>query len=208
MLTIRSATMMRLRYGCLSGWAVALLVAVATGAETPAKPNATTTPDVAATIGGEVITLHDVDERALKTNMKLAQSLYNARRAVLDQIILERAFAAEAGEAGTTVDLLIRKKIAEKTTPITSADIEAFYNANKARMRGRTIEKATPQIRTRLMSQRQVAAKRGLLAEAKKTTSVEIKLGPPRAEVLVAANEPSKGPAGAKVTIVEFSDFQ
>ncbi len=201
--------MSRMKYGCLSGCAVVLLAAVVASADAPAKPGSgSVTADVAATIGGEVITLHDVDERALKTNMKLAQSLYDARRAALDEIILERSLASEASAAGMTVAQLVRKRIAEKTASVTPSDIETFYNANKARMRGRTLAQSTGQIRTMLASQRKNAAKKSLLAEVKKNTAIEIKLGAPRVEVVVAASEPTKGPANAKVTIVEFSDFQ
>jgi acetyl-CoA synthetase len=37
---------------------------------------------------------------------------------------------------------------------------------------------------------------------------VQITLDAPRVEVKVAANDPAKGPADAKVTVVEFSEFQ
>jgi protein-disulfide isomerase len=33
-------------------------------------------------------------------------------------------------------------------------------------------------------------------------------LEPPRVEVTLAANDPSRGPAAAPVTIVEYSDYQ
>ena len=44
---------------------------------------------VAAYVGGEPIMMADVDAKALKTNMKLAQSIYDARRAALDEIIMD-----------------------------------------------------------------------------------------------------------------------
>jgi len=185
-----------------------LLAVVVAKGEPPVKSGASATADVAATIGGEVISLRELDERVLKTNMKLAKSLYDARRTALDEVILEKALASEASAGGMTVDQLVRKRVADKIAPVTNTDIEAYFNANKARLRGRTLEQTTGQIRSMLVSQRKSAAKKSLLAEVKKNTIVKIKLDAPRAQVAVAANEPSRGPATAKVTIVEFSDFQ
>ena len=42
----------------------------------------------------------------------------------------------------------------------------------------------------------------------KSKNNVTTTLDPPRVPVTVAANDPVKGPAGAPVQIVEFSDFQ
>ena len=47
-----------------------------------------------------------------------------------------------------------------------------------------------------------------LLANIKTKHDVRINLDPPRVPVTVAANDPVKGPAGAPVQILEFSDFQ
>ena len=63
-------------------------------------------------------------------------------------------------------------------------------------------------IRTYLENQRRFEARKAYLDQVKKDAAVRISLQPPRAEVKIAAHDPVKGPDLAKITIVEFSDFQ
>jgi hypothetical protein len=183
-------------------------VCAAAWAEPPAKaedPKAKA--GVAAYVGGEAITLQDLDVIALK-NMKLAQSLYDARKAALDQVIMERILAPDAAAQKITVEQLISKKLAEKVQPVTDADLDAYYKANSARMGGKTMEQVSGQIRTFLTSQKEQEAKDKLLDELKQKAEIKITLDAPRVVVPVAANDPAKGPKDAKVTVVIFSDFQ
>lgn len=163
---------------------------------------------IVAYIGGKAVTIADLDAKALGTNMKLAQSLYEARREALNQIIMERLLAEEAAAQGTTLDALISKRVAEKAEPVTDADVEAFYNAKRSQMRGQTLEAMSGRIREYLASQRMSEARQSLLDELKQKSDVRITLEPPRVDVVIAANDPVQGPADAKVTIVEYADFQ
>lgn len=163
---------------------------------------------IAAYIDGKAVTIADLDAKALGTNMKLAQSLYEARQEALNRIIMERLLAEEAAAQGTTLDALISKRVAEKAQPVTDADVEAFYNANRARMRGQTLEAMSGRIRPYLATQRMDEARQSLLDELKQKSDVRITLEPPRADVVITANDPVQGPADAKVTIVEYADFQ
>jgi len=191
-------------------WAIlGVVLSEAAGAEPAAKSDKPgDKANVAAYVGSEPILIEDLDAKALKTNMKLAQSLYDARKAALDQVIMERALASEAGSKGVSVEKLIQERIAEKTKPVTDQDVENYFNANSARMGGRTLEQASAQIRSMLSSQQETAARQELLAQLKEKAGVRITLSPPRMEVTIAANDPTKGPPTAKVTIVEFVDYQ
>jgi|GEM_PF-1983105 len=163
---------------------------------------------IAAYIGGKPITMAELDAKAIGKNMKLAQSLYDARQKALDDIIMERLLADEAAAQGISVDVLIAKRLAESAPPVTDAAVESFYNANKARMGGKPLEAMSARIRQHLATQGQGAARKNLLNELKKKSDVRIALEPPRAEIVLAANDPVQGPADAKVTIVEYVDFQ
>ena len=92
--------------------------------------------------------------------------------------------------------------------PVTDADVQAYFDANKGRMQGRTMEQVGGQIKQFLAGQRETDARNDLLAQARKYSKVRMVIDAPRMEVAVAPNDPSKGPATAKVTIVEFSEFQ
>lgn len=188
---------------------VGLFLSAARGADPAAKTAAADAQsDAAAKFGSETISLKEIDDKLLKTNMKLAQDLYNARKATLDQLLLERLLAADAKAKNVTVDDVIKEKVAEKVQPVTDAEVSAYYEANKGRMGGKTLEQVGPQVRQQLVSQKQNVARDALLRELKQKAQVKVMLDAPRATVTLAANDPVKGPATAKVTIVEFSEFQ
>ena len=177
-------------------------------AEEPAKPAAPKEPGVAAYIDDKPVTTAELDEKILKTNMKLAQSLYDARKAAVDQVVLDRAFAKDAAEKKITVDEIVKAKVAEKVKAVTDDEIKAYFDGNQARLQGKTLEQTSGQIKNFLAGQRETEARNALLAEVRKAAKVRILLDVPRVEVAVAPNDPAKGPAGAKVTVIEFSEFQ
>lgn len=201
--------MSRMKLAVFAFGGLSAVASLAAMAQAPPKSDAPATKEgVAATIGGKPVTLQELDAKALKMNMKLAQSLYDARRAALDQVLMDRLLGEEAAAQKITVDELIQKKVAEKAKPVTDAEVEAFYNAQKARMGSQTLEQASANIRRQLSSQKENEARNTLLNELKGKAEVKVMIEPPRAEMVLAANDPTKGPATAKVTIVEYSEFQ
>lgn len=163
---------------------------------------------VAAIVNGKTISMADVDAKAMGDNMKLAQQIYDARKSALDDLIIEQLLAPEAAKEGKTVKALMAEKLAALETPVTDQDVQNFFDKNKGRMRGRTFDQVKGQIKSYLQRQRGPEAHNKLLAEVKKGATIKIVLDTPRATLTVAANEPARGPASAKVTIVEYSDFQ
>ena len=91
---------------------------------------------------------------------------------------------------------------------ITEADANAWFDANQNRVRGRTLEQLSQQIKTFLNTENQTKVEAAFLDMLKKKTQVSLMLQPPRRKVTVLENDPSKGPKDAPVLIVEYSDFQ
>lgn len=185
------------------GWAVGFAVA-----EDAPKAAAKGSDAPAATFGSTTVSLQDVDAKLLKNNMKLAQDLYNARKAALDDLLLEKFLEPEAKAKGAAYDQYLKEQLSSKSTPVSDADVEAWYNNNKARTGGKTLEQVADQIRSFLVTQKETDAKAALIKELKKKHGVKVTLDAPRIDIPISASEPSKGPADAKVTIVEYSDFQ
>jgi hypothetical protein len=75
-------------------------------------------------------------------------------------------------------------------------------------MGGRPLEEMKPQIVGHLSGQRGSQVMQSYVADLKKKAGVRILLAPPRSDVKIAANDPRKGPDGAPITLIEFSDFQ
>ena len=186
------------------------IVAVAVGctgaveSSSPADGNA----EIAAQVDDFRIALEELDDKARAADMKAYQALYDARRQTLDVMISDRLLTLEAEARDITKEELIDQEVEQKVQPPTPEQVETFYNQNKASMRNQPLEAVSGQIQSFLTNQRRQLAMQGLLASIKAKHDVRISLDPPRVPVTVAANDPSKGPAGAPIQILEFSDFQ
>ena len=185
----------------LVGW----LVACQPSPSTPgASPDAS---EPVATVDGQTITQAELDAWVKEdlfreqTEDRAATELYELRSRSLERLIDERILAAEAKRRGVSTDDVLRAE-RDALGPISDEQVNAFYEQNKARMGGATLEQVSDRIRSFLDDQRGDQITANLRQRAKVTLLLE----PPRVEV--AADGPSLGPANAPVTIVEFSDFE
>ncbi len=186
------------------------IVAIAAGCTGSVESSSASSgdPEIAAQVGDHRITLDVLDESARAAVMSAYPALYDARRQALDVMISDRLLTLEAEARGITKEVLINQEIGQKFQPPTTEEIEAFYNQNKASMRNQPLDKVSGQIQNLLANQSRRLAMVRLLASIKAKHDVQINLDPPRVPVTVAANDPVKGPAGAPIQILEFSDFQ
>ncbi len=127
---------------------------------------------------------------------------YQLRRDAATRMIEALVIAQEAERRGLSPEALIEAELAARG-PVTRADVEAFYQENRERIReGVTLDEAEPDIRRFLERRRPREVREALVAQA----DVRIVAQPPRVEI--AAVGAARGPAEAPVTIVEFSDYQ
>ncbi len=171
----------------------------------PAAPTAGLA-DPVAKVGGEPISLAELDEAAKAELLKISQQMFDARKQGLDRMIDMRLMEAEAKARSMTKEELLKVEIEEKTTPITDADIEAFYNQNKNRMRGDLTQMSDP-IRQHLAQQQGGKLMAAFTKSLRDKAGVEIYLEQPRVMV-DPGDSPRYGNANAPVQIIEFSDFQ
>jgi protein-disulfide isomerase len=155
--------------------------------------------------GGEiVITLAELDDWVKESLFREStdggepSQLYEVRARALDSLIEQRVIAAEAQRRGVGVDSLL----ATAGGDVSDEQVRVFFEQHPEDMRGQPLEQVAPLIRTHLERQK----RREAVATWVERAAVGIQLEPPRFEV--AALGPSRGPAEAAVTIVEFSDFQ
>ncbi len=195
----------RMKLLVLAG-ALSLVTCAPSASEEPADPESG--PGVAATIGDRTITLEQLDAKAQSQDMKAYQALYDARRRALEQMINEQVIEQKATAAGVTPEEFVRTELEKRSQPVSDAAIEAFYEQQKARLQGQTLDQARPQIQQFLARQQAAATAQDLYKELRENVAVQVHIEPPRAEIVVAANERTKGPDTAKITIVEYSDFQ
>jgi protein-disulfide isomerase len=162
---------------------------------------------IAARVGDEVITVAEVDQQIKddlwkrQTNDGNAARVHEVRMAALRMMLAQRALDAEAKKRGVTTDQMLDAEF-KSLPPVDDAAVKAFYDENAAMMQGRPLEAVAPQIRAHLESDAKHKAVDAILDK----TPTKILLEQPR--VAVTGTGPARGPADARVTIVEFSDFQ
>src|SRR5215813_2598106 len=112
----------------------------------------------------------------------------------LTAVVQQRLLAAEAAASGKTSDQLLAEI---KPAAVTDADVDAFYEQNKAQI-PRPKEQVAAQIKAYLEQQGQQTARSKYFKTLEAKYKVDYKLEPIRVEV--AATGPAKGPANAPVT--------
>jgi uncharacterized HAD superfamily protein len=92
--------------------------------------------------------------------------------------IAERLLAQEAAKRGISVQALLDAEVTGKVTLVTEQEIEAFYEANQARLQG---EEATlrEQIRIQLQNQKLAAQRQAFLQSLRSQATVAVHLKVP-----------------------------
>jgi protein-disulfide isomerase len=196
-----------MRRGIGLAFATALGFACSGGTGGAGNAPAADAAQVAAKLDGESISVGELDDRAKErlymreTRGGEASAVYELREEALHAWVEERVLAREAQKRGIDVDALVAEEVNARGQ-VTDEEVAAFYEQNKSRVQGRTLEQLAPDIRRHLEGLREQEVRTALIDKAQ----LEILLQPPRVEV--SSTGPAVGPADAPVTLIEFSDFQ
>lgn len=137
---------------------------------------------------------------------QLALEQHRAQQAILERAVNdfvdERVMAQEAQARHVSVTELARDI---GSPEITDADVAAFYERNRSYVR-KPLEELRPAIAQLLRQEAAADARRHYLTALRTKYSARSLVEPVRDAVM--ADGPDRGPADARVTIVEFADFQ
>ena len=164
-------------------------------------------PSIVGTVGDQFITLDAVDQRIAAQLMRLRQEQYELRALALEGMLDQDVLDREARARHITVEQLIDQRVTTKVAPATGAEIDTFFTRNRGQMAGRSLEQSSAQIAETLKTGRIATARAGYVQSLRKNYHARVLLEPPRFAVS-PDDDPSRGPASAPITIVEFSDFQ
>ncbi|GMU59826.1 MAG: hypothetical protein AMXMBFR34_15890 [Myxococcaceae bacterium] len=168
-------------------------------AENPATP--------VAKYGDKTITLKDVDATISAQLKQMEKQKLELRQRGAEQMAVQEMVKAEAAKAGQTDEQWLKANIDGKIPAPADEEIQKVFSENQARMPpGATIESMREQIVGFLQQDAKRDAAMKLFDELKAKNKYQLLLEEPR--VVVEAKGPARGPEGAKVTIVEFSDFE
>ena len=205
------------------GSALALAVSATLGlvacSETPSAAQQTPAAaasgqdQVVAEVAGRKITLQELDakwgEFDAGERARITQLLYQNRRNMLDQLIGDVLIEQAAKAAGMAKDAYEQQESARRVQPVTDADVREFFEQNKERAQGRTVEQLRAPITDFLKGQRTMQAKAQLVDDLRvKASGLRVLLEAPRYPVALASHDPIRGDTAASITLVEFSDYQ
>ena len=144
---------------------------------------------------------YDVELKRLTLSAARARSA--EQESELNKLVDERILALEAKARKTTAEALLS---AVKAPGLTDAELHAFYDVRRAEAGNRPFEAVKPQIEEYLRADGLDAARQQYLDTLRQKYRAVLTWEPLREEVEAAG--PQRGPADARITIVEFSDFQ
>jgi len=164
--------------------------------------------DTLAEVDGVAITSEELEKPLAAQLSKLEEQIYNLKRQRLETLINEKLLAKEAVKRNISVPALLDAEVTSKVGLVTEQEIENFYQANKAQIKGEDPQ-VREKIRGYLQNQKLQARRETFIQSLRSQAKIVVNLKPPPVlRVAVSAEgAPFKGPAKAPVTIVEFSDF-
>lgn len=169
-----------------------------------------------ARVGDIVITFEEVEDAWNRndgtTRIRMLQQLYDARRRTLDLMIGEYLVEREAEARGMSREELLSAELPSRTLPVSDEEVQYVYDQNRDFLGDQTLEEARAQVVAAIEQQRPVQALQEYMSELRLAADDVVltvdTLGPPRQQVEVLPDDPSRGPSDAPVVVVEFSDFQ
>ncbi|MBY0415812.1 MAG: DsbA family protein [Bdellovibrionales bacterium] len=191
---------------------IAAVILIACQKDADSKPNFIFKPapskEVAASINGTPILEKDLVKGIESDLYEAEMKVYEIKFAKLQSMLLEKLMTQDPDKKNLTNDEFLDKHIA-KNVKISDAEVEKFIKDRQIPK-----EQVNPEIKTRIVEYLSVEAKKVAvekwITEKTKKNPVEIYLQKPELPVFEVnvGDAPFKGGADAKVTIVEYSDFQ
>ena len=164
---------------------------------------------VLATVGGKAIAAGVVIERLKPAIYKLRLSVYENESEALERTINDLLLIAEANRRNVPPEEIVRTEISEKSHPPTEAEVAKFYAENKSRI-VRDLDSVRNQLAAYLQEQGRQQLERAMSERLRKGAQIRLLISEPQqpTQAISADDDPSRGPATAPVTIIEFTDFQ
>ncbi len=167
-------------------------------------------PEAVAIVGGEPITVTQLEEKIAAELRELRAREYDMKRQVLDDLIDRALIERGALKRKVSAEEFTRSEVEARVPPVTAEEVKAVYTETKERWPGLSEARALERIGTRLREQRVRERRLEFDRELRAKTVVKVLLAAPRvARVSVdPRGGPARGPETAPVTVVEFADYQ
>lgn len=163
---------------------------------------------VVAVVNNRQITQQEVDASVLAELLPLEQQIHAIRKAALENCIGRILLEEEAKRRGVSVEDL-KKQLTAGKVEIPESQVEQAYLENAPAFAQMSPDEAKERIRLDLETQARMRNYRAALLKLKESARVEIRLPEPLLPSFhLNDNAPAIGAPQARLTVVEFSDFQ
>jgi len=162
---------------------------------------------VVATVDGTPITRAALEAEVKPQLVEIDNQRFEVLSDGLDAMISETLVEKESKARGVTAEALLETEVTAKLATPGDADIQKVYDANKAQLGNATLDQVKDRIVQYLQGQQEAQLQAAFLDSLREKYKTTIALKPPKIEV-GDGGAPSRGPANAPVTIIEFSDYE
>ena len=166
-----------------------------------------------ATVDGQPVTYGELEKEQKELPRKIKEKeveIYELRKEALDQLISKRLLEGEAKKANKPLEQWMKEDFDTTIAKPGDEEMKKVYEDAKERLpEGATYDSFKGQIAEFMLRQKRQEALQKKVEELKGLHQVKISMAAPEVpRVQVAATGPARGPEAAKITIVEFSDFE
>jgi protein-disulfide isomerase len=164
---------------------------------------------VVALVGEDRVTLGAIEDAIRPLNFRAQERIYSLRKKRLEIKINDILLEEEAKRRAVTVATLLEAEVNSKTKKVTEERLRAFYELNKANLKG-DYERLKEALAEYLQSRDKNVAAEAFAVELRGRASIRILLAEPEPSIYAIAtdDQPVKGNPAAPATIVEFTDYQ
>jgi protein-disulfide isomerase len=172
-------------------------------------PTTAAAPDqeVAAVVDGVAISTGELEASARGQLQKLMAQVYQVKKGALEGMIADRLIEKAAKQQGVSKEEYIAQNVDAKAPAPTEEEIRAFYDQQQGRMQA-PFEQMKERIADYLKGTRRNEQMQALVARLKGEADIKVMLEPPRTEVSLENAAYTNGYEGARITMIEFSDYQ
>jgi protein-disulfide isomerase len=167
---------------------------------------------VLATAAGQTIKAAAIndDARIKRYIYEIRRQTFEAERQGVEVKINNILLEAEARRRNTTPEALMKAEVTDKIRHPTEAEVTKFYEENKARLNGAALAAVRDDIVAFMEQPEREKLEQALVERLRAGAQIRLMITEPEplVEKISTDDDPSRGEAGAAVTVIEFTDFQ
>jgi predicted DsbA family dithiol-disulfide isomerase len=170
--------------------------------------------DTVVTWSGGTLTLGDLNQAAeaefSQLKIEYLQNRHELMKQTANRLIIDSILEKEAAAAGMETDPWLEQQVVAQVGEPTEEDLLAFHARYGQHFGDQPLDAVRAQLTDAWQQQSRGEAAQGLLAELMDKHKVHIDLPYPDLPriPMEGAGNPSKGPADAPITIIEFAEYQ